>query len=276
MSQIPSAVDAMIWKLAETDDVAAQADFVSQYPELKDELSRRAALVRRLKDYPRHQPRLPRFTPNAAPVVTAGHPRWLVPAAVAVVLGGLAFATYAGVTYVRSTQAPDVTAPAAPAPVTEPHAKHPDRISHMAQPGGVAPSTPQTPPVNNAQPTYATRWDTPVSFEAKDATLAAVVLAISSGAHVSIKLAPGMPNPKVTLSATKQRAGSVLEELGKKYGFGVLYETDKYAVLIPLTPDSAPAPGQKEETPQNPSGVSLRVRTPGDQTLPAAPNIQKK
>lgn len=265
MSHLPSAVDALIWKLAESDDMAAHADFVSQYPELKDELSRRAALVQRLRSYPRVQSRLPRFTPTAEPT-TPPTQRWLVPAAATLVLGGLAFATFAVVNYVRSSQAPEPAvqspSPAPSAPRTTAPQSGRASVPQTSVPSG------QTPPVNAAPAQESTRWDTPVTLEAKDATLSAVVLAIASGAHVSIKLAPGMPNPTVSLTVSRKRAGTVLEELGKKYGFGVLYETDSHAVLIPLSPipgDATPAPDNSGKRAED-----QRSRAGGD-TLPAAP-----
>jgi hypothetical protein len=268
MTSLPPNVDAMIWKLAESEDIAAHADFVSQYPELKDELSRRVALVNRLRNYPHVQSRLPRFNPSPEPVSVT--PKWVWPVAALVVMSGLAFAVTAGVTYFRSTQAPD------PAPVTRPES-HPVGMKHwsQSQSAGNWPVNASTaPPQNSAS--EGTRWDTPITMEAKGATLSAVVLAVASGAHVTIKVSEGVPNPTIDLNVTRQRAGSVLEDLGRKYGFGVLYETDKYAVLIPLapenrTPNELPTMSvQSDPTPK----PRLEKKSSSPPSLPPAPKIQ--
>ena len=296
MSTVPATVDKMIWQLADTDDIAAHADFVSQYPEFKDELERRSALVRRLRDFPKPGNSIPRFVPSPDLPVNTSAPKWPLLVAATVVLGGLAFATYAGVTFARSRQ-PEIETQGKgdrePIRYQVPIGKADSRVSgpgfgHFMSPSkiGEGDNLPaQTTPQNQAQaapPDDFARWHKHVSITANKASLANVILGIASQAHVTIEIAKGMPDPKVNVEYHDQTAKDILEDLGRVFGFSVSIETDKRALLIPAVdpnaPKSAPA-GQATLSPDAPANnpviqLSEPSKKGSGQLPPASPLSQ--
>lgn len=247
MTQPPSAIDQMIWQLAESGDMVGYAEFVSQYPEFKDELEHRAALVQRLRTLKPSRPTLPQFVPSTDLSAVSGQPKWVVPVAAAIVLAGVAYASFAGWRFLQQGNPAPIVEPARPpvqgaavprsATATERPAPTPNpREGENIQPG-IRPRL-QAKMVEDPPAAPPSRWDTRVTVVGKRSTLATVVLSVASGAHVVVELAPGMLDPVIDVEYHDQPAGEVLQDLGRVFGFSVAFETDRKAILIPAVDKS--------------------------------------
>jgi hypothetical protein len=238
MKKIAPDIDRLMWTIAEESDLQAAEEFEKRFPELKLELAKRFALVRNLKVSRAPQANsgeIPRFTPRPAPATyPLLRPAWAAGLALLLVL--VAFGSYqltAG--YMRNRPPEVVPIPAAPRAEGQPA---PDTVNPRDVLRGNAPQVRQDrqydPPPAPVTPTYMR----PTTVALEDVGLHTALIAIADQTGMSLDIAPGTPNPSITISYTGVSGFAMIEDMGKQYGFTALHQGENRFLIIPAREES--------------------------------------
>jgi hypothetical protein len=239
MNRIPKVVDELMWRVAESADPEAAREFGDRYPGFVGELERRIAMVDSLRGS-RPRTSTPRFAYPSAPV-SQGWPRsaWAVSGALA---AALAFAAFLSV---RPPERP-VQPPEAPTATTAGRAQpSPTRGSSMegVVPDAAAGGQPQPyQPAPPARTAPASPFETLVSLDASSIRLSQAIQAIAQQASLVIEVAPGFQDETIEARYAGVTAKQALDDLGQNFGFTVIVQQGRNALLIPaLDPNRPPA-----------------------------------
>jgi hypothetical protein len=260
MSNITPDLDRLLWQIAESKDPHAVSRFEAANPHLQGELASRMALVDGLRSM---KPlagagSIPVFKPTTlAPLIPAS---WIA--------GGVIGAAMLGTVSYFGTKA--LTAPVTPPPTM---------ASRVEAPRDTQPATPlrstQPPPVvvqdlppilhdqNVEEPVEPeggptvdldrdARFDGKAQSEARytfhlaSAPLKSVLNAVAMQSGLKLEIAPGMPNPTVTVNVEGQSGMDVLRRLGDEFGFTPFEQGRRTVLIIPAEDGGRPtdpAPG---------------------------------
>lgn len=257
-----------MWSVAESGNPIAAEDFQRRFPDLGHELSRRMLLVKELRGakalYAAPALRPPFFPKPATPAAPWFKPAlsngsWVkTAAAIAVCAIGLAAFAFAALYSARLTTPPSntpVSGAAMPNCPVKP-GRNPKIVQSRSLPGPSGPTVRSPIPVTADQvrkqinatgtadhmPFYgqtggddggkdsATR---PEHVQLRQVPLKAAIGAIEGQCAVQIETAPDLPNPTIDADYENQSAIEILQDLGQKYGFGVVQEGDARFLLVP-------------------------------------------
>jgi hypothetical protein len=239
MKHVPTDLDKLMWTIAESGDMAAADDFERRFPQFRRELAIRLGMVRSLK---RSKPTgmdsdrsLPKFVPNETPVNLPRRPMWPV-----AVLGSLAFVAFASYLVVANLPKAAPVAPGNAPPVTVPMAGPPqDRENPKDLPsvseGRVRPTQDGSGATNTPNPSSSVEmpWDKPQSVAIETAPLVDVLKLIADTCHLTIELAPEMPNPDVSIAYQNRTGMQMLRDLGRQYKFTPLDQGEGRVLIVP-------------------------------------------
>ncbi len=252
--KVSPEIDELMWTVANSGDFNAIENFRKQYPELHDELSKRALLVRDLKKakcLPLANPARPAFAPRAhvrnngtsAVVATllistvavigivalmrnsSGIGRENKPA----VAKGTQFHIENAVGIAQPRDFPIVESPSLPPP-------HPEAVppaDSSTGPVGIYEGNPVTKPLPLPSGESHPISKTP-HVSLRQVPLATVITALASAYKLNLKPSPGLANPTIDFDEQGENGVELLKSLGQKYGFGILDEGKEGIMLLPL------------------------------------------
>lgn len=238
MKRIPADLDQLMWTIAESADVVAADDFERRFPEWKSELESRMAMVRGL----RHarppvvdkSPVIPKFVPRSPAAPAPRRVGWVV------ALSATAVVAFGSFLWVSLNPPPVAPAPQGNPPI---HSGAPMSVSpDVAVPDdpqaaqSTAPSGQQTPPPPTER--VVMPWEHRHDLSIVDANLVDVLNLIGDITKLKIEIAPGMPNPVVSVSYTQRTGMEMLVELGREYGFTPLEQSKGSVLIVPAVDPS--------------------------------------
>ena len=229
---IPKEIDELMWTIADGTDQSAIEEFGDRYPALREELLKRIRTIKALKS----GNRLPRSVPVPTFQNTQVRPaNWrLVWSSFAVaVLGLIAFGAYRVST--RSIPIPDV------APVNVAPARLPEAHVAMNAPVdqrrlNVTPNNGNettVPPANNQPITNQNIVGSKRSISLNSIPLHVAILLVADQDHLSVTLAPGLPNPTVKVEFQNMAPMDMMKELGQQYAFSTVLDGAHSIIIIP-------------------------------------------
>jgi len=244
LSKIPPELEALMWTLAESGNQQAVDEFEARFPQLKIELAKRTGMVRSLRSTrPGNvtSPAIPRFVPG--PAASAEPSRGMYTAAF--VFATIALSVFA-YTAVVARRAKPVEQPLPQIPLQNVQAPPPAPYAQYAPPVNSPPSYPpvvnhdETPPPASLQneppilpgPTEHS-WNKPQSLAMRNVPLQTVLQAVAEEGRLSLDVAPGMPNPTITVDYHDISAEEILKDLGRTYAFTPILSDDGSAIMIP-------------------------------------------
>lgn len=282
--KIPHDVDDLMWDIAEKDSPELLDEFVARFPEHRDELVKRLKMLRDLKGARPKKARGPEpFVPAARPRRDPAPSRALAYAfgAGCLVLAGVVFGIVlqrnflSGQGVAQKVEEPAVTAQ-----------------REVQNPAAQNPAQQYPPPTANNQqlerqtwipqqaasrPVAATSFDRKITVEFERAMLSRVLEDVALKGGVRLQAAPGMPDLEIEAKYFDLPVITILNDLGRNFGFTPMKQTDSEALLIPAVdgqnPPSAADGGYAAAVPDRPEGdpapsAPSRSRTqPG--TLPS-------
>lgn len=245
--KIPREIDDLMWEVAEADSVDLIDDFGARYPAYKAELVGRLKMVRELKGArPKAEAQQPVFHPTPeAPVRKAPRAMWLFALAggfllVSGVLAGMMISGWLP----RSQQAALNTAVTNQAPAFERFPEPTENSAQLEQRTWIPGPPPQGSPQPSTQPPPAySPFDRKVTVQVERGRLSDVLQQVATLAGVRLQAAPGMPDPEIVADYAEMPAISVLNDLGRNFGFTTLKQTETEALLVPAIDPRNPPPG---------------------------------
>ena len=229
---IPKEIDELMWTIADGTDQAAIEEFGDRYPALREELLKRIRTIKALKS----GNRLPRTVP--VPIFQNAQVRptnWrLVWSSFAVaILALVAFGTYKVST--RTIPTPNVV------PVNVAPAKVPDPSVAMNTPNDPRPLNAQpnngkgtsTRPANNQPVTNQSIVGAKRSISIDSIPLHVAILLVADQDHLSVTIAPGLPNPTVKVDFQNMAPMDMMKELGQQYAFSTILDGAHSIIVIP-------------------------------------------
>ena len=202
MEKIPSHIDELLWRVAETNDSDLTADFLRRYPTMGSQLATRHAMVGAIREARPVPPIATKFVPS--PAAAPRRNLWLAPIAAGLLIG-IAIASYQIAKYNQlAPSGPEKKATVVPqSPVPTP------------RDGRVI--TPTPTPNSNYDPGTQPRPEEPVNDDGlvvlrTDTTLFAALGAIRQKG-VLIEIMPGLEDMPLTLTANREDGSVALEPL---------------------------------------------------------------
>lgn len=230
---IPREVDDLMWAIAEGTDSDAIEAFGDRYPALREELLKRIRTVNALKAGNR---------PIKAVSVPTFKNTKVQPANKNLVWVTFGFAVLAmfsfGIFRLNSNHAPLPSVQSVNlAPVKLPEAnipKAPEVIPTQPQqnnPNGEA--RPYIPQNEQNQPASEPISGGPKTLKLEATALQSAILMIGEAGHYTINIAPGMPNPPVTVNFVDMEPLAMLKELGEQYAFTAVVDGPRSFLILP-------------------------------------------
>jgi len=277
MSQIPAAMDELLWMIAENGDDSAIETFLKRYPDQRIEILRRRRMVMDLRSAkPLALPggKRPDFIPTVPRAVAAPAWRWPVVAASLVVLLTVTWAAYTvtqrwqarqAVAMVNSMDNPlprrsifrtaEPPSPT-PAPVADPS----QRLTPEAAPVVRQPAITPVPSVSAEQvlPSQAP-YERPITVRLTETTLDRALGFIGRASGLSVVIGPGIPDEITEVDYVNVRPLEALKDMGRRYGFTVFDQGNGTVLVIPAVDPQAATAGP-------PSRPSPTVPSPAQQT----------
>jgi hypothetical protein len=239
MRRIAPEIDRLMWAIAEEPEPKAAEEFAQRFPDLQGELHNRISAVKSLKgaaNQPKAAKVIPQFVPRVEKVTRYQKPLVLMLAGAA--LFGLAMASYL------------LTGAFLPKPVPPPG---PDPNTIIRTDVGGNPGVPsfQRDGPNPSQRTGSggtrTEGRTPGAPEPKydlrleSAPLSVAIEAIASATALKVEIAPGTPDPVITIEYSQMTGMEMLKDLGKQYGFTPLEQGPSEVLIVPaVDPNAGP------------------------------------
>jgi hypothetical protein len=218
-----------MWTVAETGDVLAADDFERRFPEWKTELESRIAMVRGLRDAKPvatvAAPEIPKFVPRQKPAAPPQRFGWVIALSATAVV---AFGTF----LVVSLTPPEPVAKP-PAAVVNPTRTNPDPAFSVPEDPqisnpSISPEAQTPPPLQPIMP-----WEMRHDLSVNDAHLTDVLSLIGDVTKVTIEVAPGMPDPVISVDFEQKTGLEMLTELGRQHGFTPLDQGRGSFLIVP-------------------------------------------
>jgi hypothetical protein len=268
MNVIPPDTDELLWDVAREPESPAAEQFRARYPELNDELARRAAMLGGLKaarrgpgdDIPE-----PRVLSQRQPMISM--PRWTIGVAAALFVFSIGLAFMA---VVQNRTMPAET----PALAGEANAGPPRISSHADQSNSTQElAIPQerldqgnTGSVGRPGPVAPPPFEKLVSMSESSISLTNALNTLAAQAGIQITFAPGIEDRAVTVQFRDLPALTALKTLGQQNGLRVL-EQSRTSVLV------VPENGGTQPTLQEPtSGMQPSSQAP-NRSMPTLPPV---
>ncbi len=234
-SAIPPEIDSLMWAVAESRDPNAADNFVSRHPQYKSELGQRIATVRALKG---SKPPAPlysrRFRPSQPPVPVFARFRW---AAASVALAGVAVAAYYGGMAMFDKKPVPVTAVQGSSDVVTNFPKQGNDLEYRPNNSS---TTVQNPPPTVPDDQPSTPPERTFTLKLEDISLTDALESIGMQTAFSIDVAPGFPNPKVTIDYRDATLDQILMDMGQRFGFTPFKQGKSEYLLIPAVDKNTP------------------------------------
>lgn len=240
---IPTDLDKLMWTIAESGDMEAADDFERRFPQFRRDLAIRLGMVRSLR---RSKPSsmtsdkgLPKFVPNETATVPTRRPMWPVAA-----LASLAFVVFASYVVIANLPKPEASAPPSRSSTIHPGKQLPTTESGTkgsdggdTQNGNESDTGVKATPNKNetTPPIVEMPWDKPQAVSIQGAPLVDVLKLIADTCHLSIELAPDMPNPPVSVNYVGRTGMQMLQDLGRQYKFTPLDQGKGQVLIVPAT-----------------------------------------
>ena len=253
MKRIPSEIDSLMWAIAERPDDAAIDEFGQRFPNYRQELGKRLAMVRALKGAKSAATSMPDtgWRPNRVSWHRATGTRfgWVLAGAG---LAAVAFASYAGFSLLSTRQ---IEIPPTPALPSAPPAV-PDRIVYRETPRPPVP--PPQPAPRQAQPRPP--WEQPISVQMEGVPLEVALQAVAQKGGLRLEIAPGLSDVLIVLDYRESRPIDILRDMGPRFGFTALPQGQNEVLIVPVLPEpTVPNPGDVPSDPlggaQNPGSI---------------------
>jgi hypothetical protein len=238
MRKVAPELDCLMWTLVEQGNDRAVEEFLTRYPEMKPEIGRRAKMVnglKKMKTDAELQLAPPPFRP--AERVRYQPPSRMVYVVAALCLVALGLASFT-VTYLalppkQNTQSD----PVAPQPKTSPVEKFPQ---NAPPPKGQQPAVTQPGPGDERAVDTTPRWAKKISgIKVPNAPMLDAFKLIEAQTGMKIIVAPGTPNPAISLDYQDMTAMEILAEIGKDQGFTPMDQGDGSVIIVPaVEPES--------------------------------------
>ncbi len=228
--KLPREIDELMWDVAERDDSETLDQFVERYPEFRSELAKRLQMVRGLRGSRPTRP-MPAFELKHS-VRNLGPSRLTVAGVAVLVIGSVAFATYATVQFLGSRSEPTVTESLQDTAASIPPLKTPNTGS--GQDAQVFPKSNTLPSLPDPYFGPArTVFDSPVTIESDDMSLEEAIREIVEKAGLEVTIPPGFPDKRIRLSYIEQPAISILHDLGRAFGFTPFRQEEMHVLVVP-------------------------------------------
>ena len=236
MNKIPPAIDSAMWEVVESNDQQLMDEFAERYPGYKPELTKRVNMVRSLKGSRPKTEIKPKFVPVVMEPSPMAAPRWST-GVLLFAAASVAFATFVGVRlYDQLNRRPEtvVVQNNAPAPQTNPNqaTPEPNQNSQSTQPNPV-----NQPTIGDGTGEKPLKAEDPfqrrVTIKTERSSLMLVLGEIARQAGINLAPAPGMIDLEIQADYQNEPAISVLNDLGRNFGFTAMKEGDRDALLVP-------------------------------------------
>lgn len=245
MSKIPPELENLMWTLAESDNPQAVSEFEARFPQLKIELAKRTAMVRGLRsNRPDNltQPAIPRFVPGPPAAQEPTRGMYLISFVFAAVALSVFAYTAVLAHHPKPAEIPvqqETVAPQQAGSQATPF--YPAQQQDYAQQWSSPPPSPprslrDEPPILDAPAEHA--WQRPQSIAMRNVPLQTVLQAVAQEGRLSLDVAPGMPNPTITVDYRDMSAEDILKDLGKIYAFTPILSDDGSAIMVPAVAKS--------------------------------------
>lgn len=243
--KVPADIDQLMWLLAESEDEAAAQEFIKRFKEFEIEFLRRRATVRGLKmakpGASDSTKKVPVFTPR--PVTDT--PRLARPLAFGLASLGLAafaFGSYAVVSRMLSRPGPEPKpAVSQNNPPLAPQNSPSVNDDPNSVPKGNSTTAESELPKGMERPIREENEDrSDYSVVLEEAPLDAALQAIAGQVGITVELAPGLPNPNVSVQFEGMTPRQMLEKLGRENGFTALYQGKGHWLIVPSMKFSDP------------------------------------
>jgi hypothetical protein len=237
-------LDRLMWAIAEANDDRAASDFESRFPELRNELTKRIAMVRGLKvSKPHAEPvrQLPKFDLRPTPEPRISYRTGYVLACMAAAV--VAFGSY--VVTGSLLRSPD------PAPLPLVLQEQPVDALSGFDPSGMAPmpapSSSLGSTASGTQPPAPTlpvpRMQRPLTVRLNRVPLAVALEAVAGQVSATLEIAPGLPEIDVSLDYHGVGAIEIFKDLGRRYGFTAFDQGGGGILIVPAVDPRESASG---------------------------------
>jgi hypothetical protein len=250
VKRVAPDLERLMWLIAEESDTAAMTEFGERFPELRGELAKRMSMVHALRvagktaAAPRES--IPRFAPpKPSSGFRSDRVLWMAGAfaAVAVALGSYSLTS-------RLLGSPSL--PDAPPAVERTVVHPPEGNPRVAVPDSSAQEL--GPPAMPGPPEAIVRAsERPRTIRMDGVPLLVALEAIASEAGMSLEIAPGMPNPEISVSYEGIGVVEILQDLGRRHGFTPFDQGTGSILVIPAV-DARSSGGAEEPGPSGRSG----------------------
>lgn len=235
MNRIPPAIDSALWEVVESNDQQLMDEFVERYPDYKPELTKRVNMVRSLKGSRPRMDDKPKFVLRPAEPSAMAAPRWST-GVLLFAAASVALATYSGVrVYDQMNRKPETLVAQNQRPVPNNTQVFPptDNNELSTQPEQTNPSDPNQ---NNGgvQPVKAEDpFQRRITIKTERSSLMRVLGEVARQSGLNLTPAPGMMDVEIQADYQNETALSVLNDLGRNFGFTAMKEGDREALLVP-------------------------------------------
>lgn len=256
MRKVAPELDCLMWTLVEEGNERAVDEFLVRYPELKLEVVRRAKMVnglKKMKSDSELQLAPPPFRP--AERIRYQTPTRLVYVVAALCLVALGLASFT-VTYLtlppkKIETTNNVVSQPQPQPKIEKFPK--DALPPKSQEQAIMSPGPGDEPVATSTPRWAKRI---AEIKVPNAPMDVAFKLLEAQTGMTIIIAPGTPNPKVSLDYQDMSAMEILTEIGKEQGFTPMDQGDGSVIIVP----AVESVGQAGPTNAKPAPLNRPVR----------------
>lgn len=245
MNRISPEMDRLMWALAEADNSTAIDEFGERYPEHRAEMTKRLRVVSGIKGAklgakPRTD--VPKFLPPVKPAAPNPRLQWVAAglAVLAIISVGLA---------VIMRPAANGRKPIEQLPLARTGSNPPQQVVSSA-PEVIRANqlplsdNPKGPPITSKEAPDRSTVDRenpanrPKDVQLSKVSLREAIALITDGSGLKVELAPGFPEPEISVEYTAKSTHEILEDLAAQYGFSILDEGDSQLLLVPVNADS--------------------------------------
>jgi hypothetical protein len=225
-----------MWSVAESKDPNAILEFQDRFPQYRLELMKRVNALSDLRKAKGGQKGVtPEFRPRP-PAQGASRPaRFAFFAFGGFLLAGIAAASFFAVSLALRGN------PSAAAPYAT---RLGDASLQSSSKPSIDPVTPTpipvVPNVGGEPASLPTADSKPMSLHIERAQLSTVLNALADQAQWQLTIAPGTPDPEIHVDYDGQSATSIVEDLGKRFGFTAFDEGQHQVLVVPAVDGRGP------------------------------------
>lgn len=268
MNVIPPDTDELLWDVAREPNSPAAEQFRARYPELNEELDRRAAMISGLKSArrgPGDDIPEPRVLARHQPMISM--PRWSIGIAAALLVFSIGLAFMAVVQ--NRTQPAETTATSADANAGPPRISSytdPNNATQEVRIPGEQIDQQNAGSIGRPGPVAPAPFERLVSMNESSISLTNALNSLAAQAGIEITLAPGIEDRAVTVQFRDLPALRALKTLGEQNGLRVLEQSRTSVLVVPENSGTQP-------TLQEPSSSMQRSSQAPNRSMPTLPPV---